>query len=254
MAFDRKNTRKNLDEKQTTPFSDPEKLLKPKGYLRQTFASTGKIYQPRVTKINVNIPAQEQILKEKYKQVHSAEASTSKYEIKLETPEGIIPEVKFEIIQTTPISLIDTYTSENKESISISTIICTHLILSLPEVNVYVSKTPKDYFLYSDSSPIASPIYISGKSKRPSSSFLFPPHLCLPSSYDHLYELFSHHPEVFKISVDQSFEFFDNLLFSPRISSPRLSMVDVGGVEGGGAGGKETIVGVTSHTPRIYFS
>jgi hypothetical protein len=174
--------------------------------------------------VNVKIPAEELSLKEKYKQVHSAEASTSKSEVKLETPEGIIPEVKFEIIQTTPISLIDTFTSENKESISIPTIICTQPILSLPEVKVYVSKNPEDYFLYSDSSPIAFPIYTSGKSERPSSSSLFPPHLDLPSPYDHLSELRSHRPEVVKSSVDQSFEVFDNLLFSPRISSPRLSM------------------------------
>jgi hypothetical protein len=70
MAFGRKNTRKNPDEKQTTLVSDPEKLLKPKGYLRQTSASTGKVYQPRVTQVNVKIPAEELSLKEKSKQVH----------------------------------------------------------------------------------------------------------------------------------------------------------------------------------------
>jgi hypothetical protein len=139
-----KNTRKHLNENHTTLVLDPKKLLKPKGYLKQTFASVGKIYQPRVTQFNVKILAEELILKEKYKQVHYAEASTSKSEVKLETPEGIIPEVKFEIIQTTPILLTDTFTSKKKESISIPTIICTHLILSLPEVKVYVSKNPED--------------------------------------------------------------------------------------------------------------
>ena len=94
------------------PVSDLEKLLKPKGYLRQTFASVGKIYQPRVTQVNVKIPAEEISLKEKFKQAHSAETSTSKSEVKLETPEVIIPEIKFEINQTIPISLIDTFTNE----------------------------------------------------------------------------------------------------------------------------------------------
>ena len=44
LAFDQKNTRKNPDEKQTTPISDPKKLLKPKGYIKQTSASVGKMY------------------------------------------------------------------------------------------------------------------------------------------------------------------------------------------------------------------
>jgi hypothetical protein len=50
----------------------------------------GKIYQPGVMQVNVNIPAEELSLKEKYKQVHSAKASTSKFEVTLETLEGII--------------------------------------------------------------------------------------------------------------------------------------------------------------------
>jgi hypothetical protein len=113
--------------------------------------------------------------------------------------------------------LIDTFTSENKGSISIPTIINTQSILSLPEVKVYVSQNPEDYFLYPDSSPITSPIYTSGKPEEPSSSFPFPPHLDLLSSHDHFPELHSQHPEVVERSVDQSFEVFENLLFSPRV-------------------------------------
>jgi hypothetical protein len=114
-------------------FSDLEKLLKPKGYLRQNSTLGGKVYQPRVTQVNVNIPTEEQILKEKYKQVHFAEESTSKSKVKIETPKVVIPEIKFEIDQTILVSLIDTFTSEKKESISIPTIISTQLILSLPK-------------------------------------------------------------------------------------------------------------------------
>jgi hypothetical protein len=60
--------------------------LKPKGYLRQISASVGKVHQPRITQVNVNIPTEEINLKEIFKQVHSVEASTSKPEIKLEAP------------------------------------------------------------------------------------------------------------------------------------------------------------------------
>jgi hypothetical protein len=53
---------------------DPKKMLKPKGYLRQTSASTGKVYQPIASQVNVKIPIEERTLKEISKQVHSAEA------------------------------------------------------------------------------------------------------------------------------------------------------------------------------------
>jgi hypothetical protein len=79
-------------------------------YLRQTSTSTGKVYQPIITPVNVKIPAEELSLKEKSKQVHSAKASTTKFEVKLETPEAIIPEINFEIDQTILVSLIDTFT------------------------------------------------------------------------------------------------------------------------------------------------
>jgi hypothetical protein len=113
--------------------------VKPKGYLRQTSTSTGKVHQPRIMQVNVKIPVEELTLEESFKQVHFAKASTSKHEIKLETPEVIILEIKFEIDQTILVSLIDTFTSENKGSISIPTIINTLFILPLPEVKVYVS-------------------------------------------------------------------------------------------------------------------
>jgi hypothetical protein len=69
------------------PVLDPEKLLKSKGYLRQTFASAGKVYQPRVMQVNVKSLAEELSLKEKFKQVRYVETSTSKSEVKIGTPE-----------------------------------------------------------------------------------------------------------------------------------------------------------------------
>jgi len=35
--------------------SDPERLLKPKGYVKSTTASTSKKYQPKATQINTKV-------------------------------------------------------------------------------------------------------------------------------------------------------------------------------------------------------
>jgi hypothetical protein len=58
--------------------SDPKNLLNPKGYLKQIVASTGKVYQPRVTQVNPKVQTEELIPKESFKKIYSAEASTSK--------------------------------------------------------------------------------------------------------------------------------------------------------------------------------
>jgi hypothetical protein len=55
----KRNTKLNPDKKHITPISDPEKLLKPKGYLKQTFVSTGKAFQPKVSQVKVKISAKE---------------------------------------------------------------------------------------------------------------------------------------------------------------------------------------------------
>jgi hypothetical protein len=49
LALNQKNTRKNPDDKQISPFSDPEKILKSRRYFRQTVSSTNKNYQPKFT-------------------------------------------------------------------------------------------------------------------------------------------------------------------------------------------------------------
>jgi hypothetical protein len=41
------------------PILDEKKLLKSKGYLRQTFVSAGKVYQPKVSQVNVKISVKE---------------------------------------------------------------------------------------------------------------------------------------------------------------------------------------------------
>ena len=45
LASSWRNTRKNLDDKQTKPVFDPKKILKTRGFLKQTIAA----YQPKYT-------------------------------------------------------------------------------------------------------------------------------------------------------------------------------------------------------------
>jgi hypothetical protein len=52
LAISHKNTRKNLDSKQTSPVSDPEKILKSRKSLKQVFLSTYTIDQPNFTQSN----------------------------------------------------------------------------------------------------------------------------------------------------------------------------------------------------------
>jgi hypothetical protein len=86
MALGRKNTKKNPDDKKSTPMSYPEKLLKPKGYLKSIVASTSKIYQPNGTQVNAKVTIEQITHGESFKHVNSTEASTSKSEAKLENP------------------------------------------------------------------------------------------------------------------------------------------------------------------------
>jgi hypothetical protein len=209
MAFGRKNTKKNPNDKQTTPVSDPKRLLKPKGYLRHTTASASKVYQPRITQDNVKVHTEELTPKESFKQIHFVEASTSKPEVKIKTPEAIIPEIKVEIDPT------DTFNSEDKGSPSIPIVINTLPILSFPEVKVYVSQNPEEYFIYPYSSPIDTPLCTYGKPEEPSSSFHFPPHIDLSYPHDPFPKLHSSHPKVVERLAVQSLEVFENPFSSP---------------------------------------
>jgi hypothetical protein len=182
--------------------------LKPKGYLKSTTASTGKIYQPKVTQVNAKVPIEELTPEESFKQVPSAEASTSKPEAKLENPEVIVPKIKIEIDST------DTPTGQNKRSLSIPIVVDTLSIPSLPEVKVSVFRNSEEYILYPDSSPIGSPIYTSCKSEETSPHFPFPPLLDFSSPNDLFLELPSPHPEVVERSPLRSLEVFENPLFS----------------------------------------
>jgi hypothetical protein len=95
----------------------------------------------------------------------------------------------------------DTFISEDKGSLSIHMVINDLPILSFIEVKVVVSRNSKEYFLYPDSSPIASHIYTSSKPEEPNSSFPFPPYIDIPYSSGIFPKLPSSHLEVVKMLV-----------------------------------------------------
>jgi hypothetical protein len=107
--------------------------LKPKGYLKSTTASAGKIYQPKVAQVNAKVLVEELTPEENFKQAPSAEASTSKPEFRFENPEVIVPKIKIEIDST------DTPNGQNKRSLSIPIALILCRPPSLLEVKVSVS-------------------------------------------------------------------------------------------------------------------
>lgn len=114
----------NLDKKHTTPILDLEKLFKPKGYLRQTYALVVKVYQPKDSQVKVNISEEEVSLVD-FKETHhvkspSIEASTSILEVNPESLEIKIPKVKLYDLkgwnfQNTPFNSTCIYDCEIKE-------------------------------------------------------------------------------------------------------------------------------------------
>jgi hypothetical protein len=135
------------------PYLIPEKLLKPKGYLKSTTSSSGKKYQPKITQVNTQVPVEILTPEENFKQTISVEASTSDTAIKIE------------------IDPSDTQNSLNKRSSSIPTIVTSLSTPSSPETKVYVLRNPEEHTLYPDSSPVGSPIYTSCKSEEVSPCF-----------------------------------------------------------------------------------
>jgi hypothetical protein len=154
---------------QTTHVSDPERLLKPKGYLKSTTASVGKIYQPKVAQVNTKVLVEELTPEENFKQAPSAETSTSKPEVRFEIPKEILPNIKTEIDSN------DTPKGHNERSLSIPIVINIMSTSSFPEVKFSVLRNPEEHFLYPDSSPIGSPVYTSCKFEETSPRFCFPP-------------------------------------------------------------------------------
>jgi hypothetical protein len=137
----------------------------------------------------------------------------------------VLPDIKTEIDSTT------SFANKIKIPISIPALID---IPSVPKIKFPASRSFEEYTLHSDSTPIGSPVYISYKFEEHSTHLPFPLFFDFLSPDDQIQELLSLHPEVVVISL----HIFENPLYNPQVSSPRLSMVVFGGGGAGGGGGR----------------
>jgi hypothetical protein len=185
LASGRRNTRQNPDDKQTTPVSDPEKILKPRGFLKQATA----VYQPKSTQSKAKIPLEPLTPQEVSTQILFGETSANTVEAETINPKLVFPEIKTEAYSTT------SCVSEGKKPIVKPTSID---IPSSLEINFPTSQSLEEYTIHSDSTPAGSPIYISCKSEEPSPRISFPPFSVFSSPDKRFSEPFSLHPEEAK--------------------------------------------------------
>ena len=165
MAFSRRNTKRNADDKQTMPISDPKKKLKPRGYLKQAINSTSKVYQPKPTQSNTKVLSEQLTLQEVSTQIHLGETSNDRVEDEIINPELGLPEIK------TKTYSIASFTNKGKRPISIPALID---IPSVPKIKFPTSRSFEEYILHSDSIAIGSLVYISCKYEEPSHHLSFP--------------------------------------------------------------------------------
>jgi hypothetical protein len=208
LASYRRNTRKNPEGKQTMPIFDPEKILNVRGSLKPTTA----VYQLKRPQLNTK---------------SSFEPSTSHNPL----PETINPtltlsEVKSEIHPTT----FGIHKGKNP-AMNLSEIdIPPTLQLDFP-----TSPSLEEYTIYSNSTPVGSPNYISCKSEELSPRISF-------------------HPSSLFSSLEEarnSLLVFQNPLYNTPFPYQVVPMVAVGGgggvAPGGGAGGQ-----VPPPPPRVF--
>jgi hypothetical protein len=148
MASGRRKTRKNPDGKQTTPISDPEKILKTRGSLKPTTP----VYQ----------------LKYPQPKAKSSFETSTLHNTLPETinPTLSLPKVKGEIQMTTS----DVHKGKSP-AVNL-------LVINIPpslQLDFMTSPSLKEYTIYSDSMPTISLDYISCKSEEPSPRIPFHP-------------------------------------------------------------------------------
>jgi hypothetical protein len=102
LAFSRKNTRKDPDEQQTTPVTDPKRILRPRGYPKQVVTSTSKVYQPKAMQNNAKFPLEQSTSQEFYTQIHFGDTSTDKPKTEVINLEPLLPEIKVEANSSPP--------------------------------------------------------------------------------------------------------------------------------------------------------
>jgi hypothetical protein len=185
LTFSRKNTRKNPDEQQTTPVTDTEKLLRPRGNLKKFIASKSKVYQSKDVQTNAKVPFEQSTSQECYTQSHFGDTSTNKLETKVINHEPLLLEIKVETILNPP--------STNKGN---GPLLEPSFISWILEVNVSIPQNSEEYIRYPDSTPVGSHVYISYKCEEPSPCFPFSPFSDLPSPTDLSPELHSPHSKV----------------------------------------------------------
>jgi len=95
------------------PVSGPEKIVKPRGYLKKTTASTSKFYQPKPTQSNAKVPLEPLTPQEVSSQILFGETSADRIEAEIINPKLVLSEIKVEIDSTTPFS------NKGKELISL---------------------------------------------------------------------------------------------------------------------------------------
>jgi hypothetical protein len=161
--------------------------LKPRGYLKQTAASTSKVYQPKTVQTNAKVPLEQSTSQEGHTQSQFGDTSTEKLAAETLNPELVLPENKAEIDSNSPL------TSKGKTPLSIPAFVD---ILLVPELKVLAPEKSKDYISYPDSTPVGSPFYISCKSEEPSPHFPFPPFSEFMSPNEQFPEPPSLHPEA----------------------------------------------------------
>jgi hypothetical protein len=75
------------------------------GYLKQTVASTSKVYQPKNVQTNAKVPLEQSISQEGYTQSHFGDKSIEKLEVETINSELVLLEIKPETDSTSPFTI-----------------------------------------------------------------------------------------------------------------------------------------------------
>jgi hypothetical protein len=206
LASGRRNTRQNPDGKQTTPVSDPEKILKTRGSLKPTTA----VYQPKHTQPKAKIPLEMLTSQEAPTQTLFGETSAKTVEAETLNPNLAFPEIKSETHTTTSCVNEGENPSINLASIDIPS----NSSVRFPRPHKVSKSIPYTQIPCLWVLPFTSLANQRNQVPR----IPFPP-----------FSVFSSPKEA-----KDSLYIFQNPLYNVPVSSPRISMAAVGGGGGGG--------------------
>jgi hypothetical protein len=217
LALNQKNTRKNPDDEQISPFSDPEKILKSRRHFRQTVSSTNKNYQPKYTQTDSEDQHSELSIPPLYGE-YSADKVTS--------PES---DLVLPIFETEAFSVVS-HTNRKRRSVSLPVATDSP---SLLEVHFPTSQNSNNYPIYLDSTSVDSPIFSPCESEGTS------PHS--PSSFFSSF-----------IPIDN--QLLETLPYNPQTFTAKATMAaaGAGGAGGAAAGGPGAGAGGQAPPLRIF--